>query len=169
MAWVTPLPMTSPIQKTQGRRFGVAIAFVVLLILFTLALSIVLKPRGRDVPTELSSSESGHVVRGSPRLRRFAPPRGGRVRALSSSASCPYGEADAVITLFTEQLGKVAAMARGARKSKRRFAAALEPMHTVQVTLDERPGAELFGLARRHGRRAAYAHPRPSRSHERRR
>jgi cytoskeletal protein RodZ len=54
VAWVTPLPMTSPIQKTQGRRFGVAIAFVVLLILFTLALSIVLKPRGRDVPSELS-------------------------------------------------------------------------------------------------------------------
>jgi DNA repair protein RecO (recombination protein O) len=51
-----------------------------------------------------------------------------------------------VVTLFTEQLGKVAAMARGARKSKRRFLAALEPMHTVQVTLDERPGAELFGL-----------------------
>jgi cytoskeletal protein RodZ len=57
VAWVTPLPMTSSIQKTQGRRFGVAIAFVVLLILFTLALSIVLKPRGRDVPTELSSRE----------------------------------------------------------------------------------------------------------------
>jgi DNA repair protein RecO (recombination protein O) len=51
-----------------------------------------------------------------------------------------------VVTLFTEELGKVAAMARGARKSKRRFAAALEPMHTVRVTLDERPGAELFGL-----------------------
>src|SRR3954466_14290442 len=56
VAMVTPLPMTSPIQKTQGRRFGVAIAFVVLLILFTLALSIVLKPRGRDVPSELSST-----------------------------------------------------------------------------------------------------------------
>jgi DNA repair protein RecO (recombination protein O) len=37
-------------------------------------------------------------------------------------------------------------MARGARKSRRRFAAALEPMHTVRVTLDERPGAELLGL-----------------------
>jgi cytoskeletal protein RodZ len=55
VALVTPLPMTSPIQKTQGRRFGVAIAFVVLLILFTLALSIVLKPRGHDIPSELSS------------------------------------------------------------------------------------------------------------------
>jgi len=62
VAWVTPLPMTSPIQKTQGRRFGVAIAFVVLLILFTLALSIVLKPRGRDVPTELSSSEPASTL-----------------------------------------------------------------------------------------------------------
>jgi DNA repair protein RecO (recombination protein O) len=58
----------------------------------------------------------------------------------------PYGEADVVITLFTEALGKVAAMARGARKSRRRFVAALEPMHTVQVTIDELPGAELFGL-----------------------
>jgi DNA repair protein RecO (recombination protein O) len=58
----------------------------------------------------------------------------------------PYGEADAVITLFTEVLGKVAAMARGARKSHRRFAASLEPMHTVRVTVDERPSAELFGL-----------------------
>lgn len=57
-----------------------------------------------------------------------------------------YGEADAVITFFTETLGKIAAMARGARKSQRRFAAALEPMHTVKVTVDERPGAELFGL-----------------------
>ena len=37
-------------------------------------------------------------------------------------------------------------MERGARKSKRRFAAALEPMHTMQVTLDERPDAELYGL-----------------------
>jgi cytoskeletal protein RodZ len=64
VAWVTPLPMTSPIQKTQGRRFGVAIAFVVLLILFTLALSIVLKPRGRDVPSELSSAASHEAIHG---------------------------------------------------------------------------------------------------------
>ncbi len=57
VAFVTPLPMTSPVQATrtgQSRRFGVAIAFVLLLILFTLAISIVLKPRGHDVPPELS-------------------------------------------------------------------------------------------------------------------
>jgi len=58
----------------------------------------------------------------------------------------PYGEADAVVTLFTEELGKVSAMARGARKSTRRFAAALEPLHALVVALDERPGAELYGL-----------------------
>jgi cytoskeletal protein RodZ len=54
VAWVTPLPITSPTRPARGRRFGVAIAFVLLLILFTLALSIVLKPRGDDMPQELS-------------------------------------------------------------------------------------------------------------------
>jgi cytoskeletal protein RodZ len=53
-ASVTPLPLTSPTRPARGRRFGVAIAFVLLLILFTLALSIVLKPRGDDMPQELS-------------------------------------------------------------------------------------------------------------------
>jgi hypothetical protein len=41
-------------REGQGRRFGVAIAFVLLLILLSLALSIVLKPRGHDMPPELS-------------------------------------------------------------------------------------------------------------------
>ena len=54
VAWVTPLPITSPVRPARTRRFGVAIAFVLLLILFTLALSIVLKPRGDDMPQELS-------------------------------------------------------------------------------------------------------------------
>ena len=35
-----------------------AIAFVLLLILFTLAISIVLKPRGHDMPAELSQSDT---------------------------------------------------------------------------------------------------------------
>jgi cytoskeletal protein RodZ len=64
VAWVTPLPVTSPIQKTEGQRFGVAVAFVVLLILFTLAVSIMLKPRGHDMPSDLSAlpeaSEAAH-------------------------------------------------------------------------------------------------------------
>lgn len=57
-----------------------------------------------------------------------------------------YGEADLVLTLLTEKLGKVSALARGARKSSKRFTGALEPMHTLAVELDERPGAELFTL-----------------------
>ncbi len=57
-----------------------------------------------------------------------------------------YGEADLVLTLLTQKLGKVSALARGARKSSKRFGSALEPMHTLAVELDERPGAELFTL-----------------------
>ncbi len=58
---VNPLPVSSPVQAAregQSRRFGVAIALVLLLILFTLALSIVLKPRGRDMPPELSLNDT---------------------------------------------------------------------------------------------------------------
>lgn len=64
VAWVTPLPISATTPKpARGRRFGVAIAFVLLLILFTLALSIVLKPRGDDMPQELSSAhDTVHVV-----------------------------------------------------------------------------------------------------------
>jgi DNA repair protein RecO (recombination protein O) len=57
-----------------------------------------------------------------------------------------YGEADLVLTLLTPKLGKLSALARGARKSARRFSGALEPLHTLQIELDERPGAELFTL-----------------------
>ncbi len=58
VAYVTPLPTQTPLQAAregQGRRFGVTIAFVLLLILLSLALSIVLKPRGHDMPPELSA------------------------------------------------------------------------------------------------------------------
>jgi DNA repair protein RecO (recombination protein O) len=57
-----------------------------------------------------------------------------------------YGEADLVLTLLTQKLGKVSALARGARKSMKRFGGSLEPMHTLALELDERPGAELFTL-----------------------
>ncbi len=57
-----------------------------------------------------------------------------------------YGDSDLVVTLFTESFGKASALARGARKSQRRFGGALEPMHTLHVRLDERPTSELFVL-----------------------
>ena len=66
VAWVTPLPLASPVKRSQSKRFGVAIAFVLLLILFTLALSIVLRPRGHDMPRELSQGPA-FGVQGSDR------------------------------------------------------------------------------------------------------
>jgi cytoskeletal protein RodZ len=61
VAWVTPLPLSSPTKPARGRRYGVAIALVLLLILFTLALSIVLKPRGDGMPQELSSRPGARI------------------------------------------------------------------------------------------------------------
>jgi DNA repair protein RecO (recombination protein O) len=57
-----------------------------------------------------------------------------------------YGEADLVLTLFTERFGRISALARAARKSSRRFSGALEPMHTLELALEERPKSELFAL-----------------------
>lgn len=57
-----------------------------------------------------------------------------------------YGEADLVLTLFTERFGRISALARAARKSTRRFGGALEPMHTLEIALEERPKSELFML-----------------------
>jgi DNA repair protein RecO (recombination protein O) len=57
----------------------------------------------------------------------------------------PYGEADAVVTLFTEARGVVSAIARAARKSVKRFGA-LEPLHLLRVTIEEKTGAELHLL-----------------------
>lgn len=51
-----------------------------------------------------------------------------------------YGEADRLVTLLTRSRGRVTAFAAGARKSKRRFAGALEPGTYLQVQLVERRG-----------------------------
>jgi DNA repair protein RecO (recombination protein O) len=50
-----------------------------------------------------------------------------------------------MITLFTEAKGIVTAAARSARRSGRRFAA-LEPIHLLHVTLDERSGSDVATL-----------------------
>ena len=57
-----------------------------------------------------------------------------------------FGESDLVLALFTERYGRISALARGARKSARRFGGALEPMHTIEVALEERVKSELFSL-----------------------
>jgi DNA repair protein RecO (recombination protein O) len=57
-----------------------------------------------------------------------------------------YGESDLVLTLFTESLGRISALARGARRSRRRFGGVLEPMHTLGIRVKESVGASLFTL-----------------------
>jgi DNA repair protein RecO (recombination protein O) len=58
----------------------------------------------------------------------------------------PYGEADLVVTLLGLDTGRVSALARGARKSTRRFAGGLEPGLAGEARLRDRPGADLMGL-----------------------
>lgn len=46
-----------------------------------------------------------------------------------------YGEADRVVTLLTDEHGKISVLARGARRSKQRFGAALEPFGLVRAQI----------------------------------
>jgi DNA repair protein RecO (recombination protein O) len=64
-----------------------------------------------------------------------------------------YGEADRVVTLFTRDAGKLSALARGARKSVRRFGAALGLFGVGEAVLHDKPSAELAGLERFDGAR----------------
>jgi DNA repair protein RecO (recombination protein O) len=55
------------------------------------------------------------------------------------------GESDVVATLVTERFGKLGVVVRGARKGSRRIGGALEPVHTVNVCVDDK-GKELSTL-----------------------
>lgn len=46
-----------------------------------------------------------------------------------------FGEADRIVTMFTLELGKLQGVARGAKRSKKRFAGALEPFAHLKVQL----------------------------------
>jgi len=58
----------------------------------------------------------------------------------------PMREADLLVTLFTRVEGKVRGVARSAKKSKRRFGGALEPMTHVRAFYDVRERQELVRL-----------------------
>jgi DNA repair protein RecO (recombination protein O) len=58
----------------------------------------------------------------------------------------PMREADLLVTLFTRAEGKVRGVARSAKKSKRRFGGALEPMTHVRAFYDVRERQELVRL-----------------------
>ena len=58
----------------------------------------------------------------------------------------PLCEADLLVTLFTRAEGKVKGVARSAKKSRRRFGGALEPLTCVRAYYDDREGQELARL-----------------------
>jgi DNA repair protein RecO (recombination protein O) len=58
----------------------------------------------------------------------------------------PLREADLLVTLFTRTEGKVKGVARAAKKSRRRFGGALEPLTCVRVYYEDRERQELARL-----------------------
>lgn len=58
----------------------------------------------------------------------------------------PLREADLLVTLFTRLEGKIRGVARSAKKSKRRFGGALEPLTYVRAFYDVRERQELARL-----------------------
>jgi DNA repair protein RecO (recombination protein O) len=58
----------------------------------------------------------------------------------------PFRESDLLVTLFTRLEGKVRGVARAAKKSRRRFGGALEPLTQVKLTYEDRERNELVRL-----------------------
>ena len=58
-----------------------------------------------------------------------------------------WGEADRIVTLYAKSLGKIRGVARGARRQKSRFGAALEPFTLCRVNLFEKAGDSLFRIS----------------------
>ncbi len=58
----------------------------------------------------------------------------------------PFRESDLLVTLFTRTEGKVRGVARAAKKSRRRFGGALEPLTYVKATWEDRERQELARL-----------------------
>ncbi len=56
------------------------------------------------------------------------------------------GEADLIVTLLAENSGRVRGVAPSARKSRRRFGGALEPLTRVRATWSEKDGRELHRI-----------------------
>jgi DNA repair protein RecO (recombination protein O) len=60
--------------------------------------------------------------------------------------SWPLREADLLVSFFTRNEGKLRGVARSAKKSRKRFGGALEPLTTVQLCWEEREGQELVRI-----------------------
>jgi DNA repair protein RecO (recombination protein O) len=58
-----------------------------------------------------------------------------------------WGDADRIVTCYAKQLGKIRGIARGARRQKSRFGAALEPFTVCRLDLFEKTGDSLFRIS----------------------
>jgi DNA repair protein RecO (recombination protein O) len=58
----------------------------------------------------------------------------------------PLRESDLLVVLYTDEHGRISAVARGARRSQRRFAGALSLLVLGRYQLGRRPRGELWGL-----------------------
>ena len=58
----------------------------------------------------------------------------------------PLREADLLVTLFTRAEGKLKGVAKSAKRSRKRFGGALEPLTCVRALWQDRPGSELARL-----------------------
>jgi DNA repair protein RecO (recombination protein O) len=55
----------------------------------------------------------------------------------------PFGESDKIVSFLTENHGKVTGIAKGAKRSRRRFVNSLEPFSSVTLRFDDRPHSNL--------------------------
>lgn len=58
-----------------------------------------------------------------------------------------WGDADRIVTCYTQHLGKIRGVARGARRAKSQFGAALEPFTICHLNLFEKQGDSLFRIS----------------------
>lgn len=79
-----------------------------------------------------------------PRVARLASERV-QTRALVLRRT-PTGDADLLVSAFTEQAGVVTVSARAARRPSSKLGA-LEPIHTLRLVLDTHPGRDIAKLA----------------------
>jgi DNA repair protein RecO (recombination protein O) len=55
----------------------------------------------------------------------------------------PFGESDKVVSFLTESHGKILGIAKGAKRSRRRFVNSLEPFSLVNLCFQDRPHSSL--------------------------
>jgi len=75
--------------------------------------------------------------------------------------SLRFSEADRILHLYSEERGRIGAIAKGVRKTKSRFGARLEPLSHVELLLHEGRGElqTITGVELLHPHRASREHP----------